>query len=645
LPSRFDEAILHLLGQSRYNRVMNLTTIFRPSKMKRFLFFLLGDGTLLSFALILAILVRFEFVFERDHWRMSETWLPLFVSIKIVFLYFFGLYNFTWVFVGIKELLAVLNACMFSTGLLYLINMTAPQLGLLPLLPRSVLLIDLLLSILFIGNFRVAKRIYLEALRIPSTGKRVLIVGAGPTGERLVREFLRSPETSYLPVALVDDDPTKIGTSLHGVKVAGKIADIPRIVEQTDAQVGIIAITTAKHVMIKSYFDLLNDAGIKEIKVVPHINQLPSRSLSVKDIHDIRIEDLLYRETVDTDQESIRNFLQSRSILVTGAAGSIGSEIVRQVLQYHPSKLIVFDIDETDIFNLMMVVKPLARLSTEVIPYIGDVRHERTLDKLFDHHKPQIVFHAAAYKHVPMMELFPDEALETNFLGTYQLASAALKYSVERFVNISTDKAVNPSSIMGATKRLAEMVCTTFNRLNGTRFVSVRFGNVLGSRGSVVPIFLDQIKKGGPVTVTHPEVERYFMTIPEAVSLVFQAAAMGKGGEVFVLDMGKPVQVLKIAEDLIKLNGMDPYTDIKIEFVGLRPGEKMFEELLTAEEGTNSTAHEKIFIARNISKFDLKSLEQVIESLQAVLGQSNGNIRNFLRHYVPFYDRSGNATT
>jgi len=276
-------------------------------------------------------------------------------------------------------------------------------------------------------------------------------------------------------------------------------------------------------------------------------------------------------------------------------------------------------------------------MTTQVIPYVGDIRRVNMLEKLFSTYKPQIIFHAAAYKHVPMMELFPHEALETNFLGTYNLTSLALKYKVQRFVNISTDKAVNPSSVMGASKRLAEMVCTAFNQLNGTKFVSVRFGNVLGSRGSVVPVFLNQIRKGGPVTVTHSDVERYFMTIPEAVSLVFQAGTMGSGSEVFVLDMGKPVRILKIAEDLIKLNGMEPYTDIKVDFVGLRPGEKLIEELLTDEEGTTSTEHEKIFIAQNTTAFDADEITRIAAELGSYLSNGSTDVRAFIQKHVPFF--------
>ncbi|MFC1853019.1 polysaccharide biosynthesis protein [candidate division CSSED10-310 bacterium] len=616
---------------------MTVKALLQPTRTKRIVFFLTGDIMLLTIALASAFCIRFEFSFPDQFIPIFTGWLPVILCVKILLFHFFRLYSFTWTFIGIKELVSIGNACFFSSAVIYLLNMLTFQMlhrGV--FMPRSVILIDFILSLLLIGNFRVSKRLYYEALKKQQVGKRTLIIGAGPTGERLVREFLRSDEIRFMPVAFVDDDPNKLGARIHGVKVVGNTADIPRVVAQTGAKMAIIAITTAKHSLIHRLFTILSDCGIKDIKVFPHLNQLPTRSISIKDIHDIKLEDLLYRDAVETDLDLIRKFLQNKIILVTGAAGSIGSEIVRQSLLYHPAKVIVFDIDETEVYNLMLQIKPRARVSTEVVPFIGDVRQARTLEKLFSTHKPQVVFHAAAYKHVPMMELFPQEALDTNFLGTYNLANHAVKCKVDSFVNISTDKAVNPSSVMGATKRLAEMVCSTLDRRNGTRFVSVRFGNVLGSRGSVVPLFLEQIRKGGPVTVTHPEVERYFMTIPEAVSLVFQASAMGNGGEVYVLDMGEPVRIIKIAEDLIKLNGMEPYTDVNIEFVGLRPGEKMFEELLTAEEGTTSTEHHKIFVARNNSQFNEAELNDFVSKTQSMFVNGNQNIRSFLSEHVPF---------
>ncbi|MBN2384398.1 polysaccharide biosynthesis protein [bacterium] len=613
--------------------------VLQPTKLKRFLFFLLADVLLLSISLASSFFIRFEFTFPEEQIHTILRILPIVLILKIFTLYTFRLYHFNWMFVGIREMMSIINSCLISSGLVYFFNMSAFRVYLNASLPRSVILIDFFMSVFLISNLRVAKRLYTEAFRPQLKGSRTLIVGAGPTGERLVREFQRSTDNTYHAVAIADDDINKIGTNIHGVRVAGTIKDIPQIVEEYKIERAIIAITTAKHFQIKEFFDLLKDAGVKDIKVVPHLDKLPSKSLTISDIHDLKIEDLLYREAVQLNLESIRNLLQSKVILVTGAAGSIGSEIVRQTLQYHPSKLIVFDIDESEVYNLMLQIKPLARVSTTIIPYIGDIRREHSLSKLFQQHTPQIVFHAAAYKHVPMMEIFPEEALETNFIGTYNISLLSVQHNVQKLVNISTDKAVNPTSIMGATKRLAEMVCSTFEVANGTRFVSVRFGNVLGSRGSVVPVFLEQIRQGKTVTVTHPDVERFFMTIPEAVSLVFQAASMGKGGEVFVLDMGKPVKIIKLAEDLIKLNGIEPYKDINIEFIGLRPGEKLFEELLTAEEGTTSTEHVQIFIARNTTKFDEHNLRALVQKVQNNIYQPGFQVRDFLKSIVPFYQK------
>jgi len=615
-----------------------MKSLFVPTKHKRFIFFLTADTLIILLALVSSFFIRFELSFPNRFEALFLFWLPFIIFIKLSFLFILQLYSITWTFVGIKEMIRTFQATFLASVVLFLLN-TIVRVQISDFsLPRSIILLDFILTFILISSFRISKRLYLEVIKEQRLGKRTLIVGAGPTGERLVREFMRSNEGDYYPVALVDDDPTKLKTRIHGVLIAGTLSDILDTVAQYRIQAAIIAITTAKHVKVKEIFESLTAAGVKEIKVVPHISHLPSRSLTVRDIQDIKIEDLLYREPVKVDESAVRRFLQSKTVLVTGGAGSIGSEIVRQALRFHPLRVIAFDIDETEIFNLMIALKQHTDLGTEIIPFIGDIHHDRTLYRCFHKYRPDVVFHAAAYKHVPMMELFPEEALSNNILGTYTLAKKALEFKVRHFVNISTDKAVNPTSIMGATKRMAEMICTTLNKMNGTRFVSVRFGNVLGSRGSVIPIFLEQIKNGGPVTVTHPDVERYFMTIPEAVSLVFQAATMGEGGEVFVLDMGKPVRVLKIAEDLIRLSGMEPHTDIRIDFVGLRPGEKMFEELLTAEEGTNQTGHEKVFIAKNISKFTPEQLDATMGEIKALVKKGDADIRGYLKGHVPFYN-------
>jgi FlaA1/EpsC-like NDP-sugar epimerase len=492
-------------------------------------------------------------------------------------------------------------------------------------------------SFFFASLIRVSKRIYLEMFRGKKDSKRAVIIGAGNTGERIVRELKR--DGKFNPVFFVDDDSNKIGTYIHNVPVLGKIKDLPALLKENKIEVAIIAIPSLSHKKVKEIFHLLVDTGVKDIKIVPSISKLPSQIVSVRDIRDISVEDLLYRNLVEVDYGNLERFLQGKKVLVTGAGGSIGSEIVRQLLKFSPASIVALEIDETELHNLSLeVAEEVNREGIIFKPIIVDVKDEEKIKKIFIEKKPEIVFHAAAYKHVPLMEYFPKEAVKTNILGTYNVATAALESGVEKFVNISTDKAVNPTSIMGATKRLAEIICKALNELKRTRYISVRFGNVLGSRGSVIPIFLKQIKKGGPITVTHPEMKRYFMTIPEAVLLVFQAAAMGKGGEVFVLDMGEPVKIVKLAEELIKLQGLEPYEDIDIVFTGLRPGEKLFEELLTAEEGTDQTYHERIYVAKVKSSISKKQIEEIIVEFRKASEELDRiQIKQILQKYVPFY--------
>jgi FlaA1/EpsC-like NDP-sugar epimerase len=611
-----------------------------PSRFKRILFFLVVDATLLAFGFLTAFYLRFELSLPPAQEHALLLWLPFLILLKILLLRLFGLYSITWSFVGIREFANILKAFSLALFLTYFGNLYLRFFLPHETIPRSVLLIDFILCTMLISAFRISKRIYLEVLRGQPQGKPALIVGAGPTGERLAREFLRPGPGIYTPVCFVDDDASKQGSRIHGIPVEGRLEDIPAVLERHPVEAAIIAITTLNHLQVKRIFEMLVAHGLKEIKVVPHISRLPERAVTVKDIQDIHIADLLYREPVTIDESRVRDFLTDKAVLVTGAGGSIGSEIVRQLQKFYPARVILLDVDETDVFNLLQELKGRANVGTDIVPFIGDIRDSETLEKLFSLHAPGVVFHAAAYKHVPMMEHFPDEAARTNIFGTYRLGKAALAHGVRSFVNISTDKAVNPTSIMGATKRMAEMVCSTLNQMNGTRFISVRFGNVLASRGSVVPLFLDQIKNGGPVTVTHPKVQRYFMTIPEAVILVFQAASMGKGSEVFVLNMGEPVPILQLAEDLIRLNHLEPYKDIKIEFSGLRPGEKLYEELLTAEEGTTATPHQKIFVARNQALLTAEMLEAILGEFEAALRHHPRAVKDLLLKHVPHYSPS-----
>ncbi len=614
---------------------LKIKFILRPTKTKRTVFFLLSDFLIFTFSFYFSFLLRFDFNIPQRYEDIIPYWIPLFVFLKILIFWILKIYQVNWRFVGLNEFFKIVLGLSSFSVIVFFINSFLQIKYTDFSIPRSVILIDFFVSLVLVSLIRILKRIYLEILKKDRKGKRTLIIGAGNTGERIARELKRS--SSFYPVCFIDDDPMKIGTTIHNIPVIGSLADIPEILKENRIETVIIAIPSLNHKKIREIFDLLSKEGIKDIKIVPSISKLPKESISVKDLKEISIEDLLSREPVEIEKEKIKEFLRNKKILVSGAGGSIGSEIVRQLVEFSPKSIIALEIDETELYNLFLELKDKTKeKSIDFIPIVADVRDKEKIESIFQKYKPDIVFHAAAYKHVPLMEYFPEEAVKTNIIGTYNIALVSVENNVEKFVNISTDKAVNPTSIMGATKRMAEMICNALNELKKTKFVSVRFGNVLGSRGSVIPIFLEQIKKGGPITVTHPEMKRYFMTIPEAVLLVFQAAAMGKGGEVFVLDMGEPVKIVKLAEELIKLQGLKPYEDIDIVFTGLRPGEKLFEELLTAEEGTEKTRHDKIFVARTC-RISPESLEKLINELVYLMKNDSEKIKDFLEIYVPFY--------
>ncbi|SMO55244.1 NDP-sugar epimerase, includes UDP-GlcNAc-inverting 4,6-dehydratase FlaA1 and capsular polysaccharide biosynthesis protein EpsC [Balnearium lithotrophicum] len=617
-----------------------LKTWLKPTKKKRLVFFLLSDTLIFILSFIASFLLRFEFVIPQNYKDIIILWLSIFVIFKVFFFYLFRIYSINWRFVSIKELLRILGGLSSFSLIVFIINSLLQMEFNKISIPQSVVIIDFLISLVLAGFLRISKRIYLESFKLDKQGKNTLIVGAGTTGERIARGLLQ--EKGYKPIAFVDDDPNKIGTEIHGIPVLGKINDIPEIVSENKIEVGVIAIPSLNHKAIRKIYNILRNSGVKETKIIPALKHLPDRAeLPIKDLKDISIEDLLFREEVKIERERISDLISKKKILVTGAGGSIGSEIVRQLIEFNPDTLIALEIDETELHNLTLELSDkLRRKGANFIPIVADVRDKKKLERIFQNYKPDIIFHAAAYKHVPLMEYFPEEAVKTNIFGTYNLAELSVKYGVKKFVNISTDKAVNPTSIMGATKRFAEIICNSFNQLGKTKFISVRFGNVLGSRGSVIPIFLEQIKKGGPVTVTHPEMKRYFMTIPEAVLLVFQAAAMGNGGEVFVLDMGEPVKIVTLAEELIKMQGLEPYKDIDIVFTGLRPGEKLFEELLTAEEGTEKTYHSKIYIARNPTVLTFEELKQYLDNLEKIVEEKPDLtvIKRILSKVVPFYN-------
>jgi len=453
-----------------------------------------------------------------------------------------------------------------------------------------------------------------------------------------VRDMARSPQSSYLPVGFIDDNPKKKHTLIHGTKVLGIMVDIPKVVKKFDIKTIIIAIASATSKDIRGIMEQVRKTNIKDVKVLPRLSDLMNGKVTLNDIRDISIEDLLGREPVKIDLRQVSSYLRNKIILVTGAGGSIGSELCRQIARLDPAKLIMLDIGETEIFNIDRGIKSEYPY-LQILSIVGCIKDENKVKRVFRENNINIVFHAAAYKHVPLMEENPREAILNNIYGTKVVAKISSEFGVERFINISTDKAVNPTSVMGATKRVAENLILGLTS-NSTSFISVRFGNVLGSRGSVVPIFQEQIKKGGPITITDYEMKRYFMTIPESVQLVMQAGAMGNGSDVFVLDMGDPVFINQIAEELIRLSGLEPDKDIPIVISGRRPGEKIFEELLTAEEGTTKTRHQKIFSAKITGKIDKKYLKKIDRLISlAREDKDSGQLFSLLKELVPTYQK------
>jgi FlaA1/EpsC-like NDP-sugar epimerase len=474
--------------------------------------------------------------------------------------------------------------------------------------------------------------------------RNVLIIGAGEAGQMTARGLFRSPRSQLIPVGFLDDDPNKHAQQIEGLNVFGALHDLPKVLEQLHIDELIIAMPSAPGEVIRRMIDLARQVGLR-YRTLPSLQEILSGSVNALGIREVKLEDLLRRDPVKLDTEKIVHSIAGRTVLITGAGGSIGSEIARQVAQVKPKQLILLGRGENSIYS---VEQELRRNypNVQVIPVIADVKHYAKLKWLFKTYKPQIVFHAAAHKHVPLMEASPDEAILNNVRGTQNVATLSLEYGVTTLVNISTDKAVNPTSVMGASKRVAEYVVADAARrtLPEQAFISVRFGNVLGSRGSVIPLFKEQIRVGGPVTITHPDMVRYFMTIPEAVQLVLQAGSFGNNGEVYVLDMGKPVRILDLAHDIIRLSGLEPERDIRIEVTGMRPGEKLFEELLTAEDGTVAGEHDKLFVAR-VEVPDAATLHRHLNNLyDAAEGFEVEQMKRVLAQLIPYYTTAFNQS-
>ncbi len=580
--------------------------------LKRQFFLVLADIFLINIAVFFALALRFDGQIPEmflDSFKQAIIYITV---LKLIIFYFFGLYRNLWQYASVIELINITVAVTVSSLLMYSLR----AFGI--VLPRGIYIIDWVLAILLIGGVRFALRIVQDVIVDRAEGylKKVLIIGAGEAGVMVAKEIDRNRHKLLSkPAGYIDDDPKKKGKFIHNVPILGGREHIPQIIKEKGIDEIIIAIPSAPQKSIRQIVDVCKDFQVK-LKILPGVFELIDEKVSLKKMRDVDIEDLLRRESVKANLSEIVDYIKDEVVLVSGGGGSIGSELCRQILKYNPKKLVLFGHGENSVFNIH---KELTKKfpNTEISPVIGSVQEKSRIEDAFSFHKPTLVFHAAAHKHVPLMEKNLKEAIRNNILGTRNLALVSHKHGSKHFVLISTDKAVNATSIMGATKRVAEMIIQAIARFSETKFCAVRFGNVLGSRGSVVLLFREQIADGGPVTITHPDMVRYFMTIPEAVQLVIQAGAMGKNGEIFVLNMGEPVKILDLANDLIKLSGYEPGKDIDIVYTGIRPGEKLYEEMLTAQEEISTTTHEKIYIAKsNGSSELLKELVHISKLLQ-----------------------------
>lgn len=603
----------------------------------------LTDGLLVLAGIFLAHLVRFEGAVPLKFVE-GRTLQVLFLSILVpVSCFFFGLYRALLRYAGIDELVSLFYA-VSSAFLLFSfpVFLTGGY-----FYPRSVTIVAWLFSFFLLGGVRLLLRLSssrpLFGLLPSSKGsvpwKKVLVVGAGDAGETLVRELKRHPDLGCLPVGFVDEDPSRRKARIHGIPVLGSVKEIPSLIP--DLQVEEIILSVNSPSLAREIVDLCRPLKVN-LRTIPGVDELMGGRVRVAAVREIRIEDLLEREPVTIDLQAIESLFQGKSVLVTGAGGSIGSELSRQIAAFSPAVLLLLGRGENSIYEITL---ELAKAYQEkIVPCICDVRDAASMERILATRKPHIVFHAAAHKHVPLMEKNAAEAVSNNIFGTLTLARLCVRFGIEKFVFLSTDKSVNPTSIMGATKRVGEIILKTINGSSSTRFISVRFGNVLESRGSVVPTFRKQIALGGPVTVTHPQVTRYFMTIPEAVQLVLQAAAIGKGGEIFILDLGKPVKIHDLARNMIRLSGFEPEKDIPVTFVGLRPGEKLDESLIGKGEQAVPTSSPKILMLQESSRspYDWAVLEEELQELKGAWERGEEEeIKRMLKKLVPEYGEEG----
>lgn len=601
------------------------------SYQKRKIAWLGIDLLIVCFSIYSSYYFRFNGLIPLEYIQQFQIYLIVSAIVGPLSMVFFKLYNRIWQYASVGEMLSIFKAVVLSSIFFYFLTLLFSG----RMIPLSVFIRTFETQLLLIGGSRFLWRIVRDGYYKKNTDQRkALIIGAGDCGILIVKELKQNASLQIYPLAFIDDDPLKQQLQLLGIPVSGNRNAISQIVEKYNIDDIIIAMPSVSRKEISEIIEICKQTKAK-LKIMPRLNDLIQGKVSIQKIRDVEVEDLLGRDPVDVDLMGIADYVEQKTVLITGAGGSIGSELCRQIALYHPSKLLLLGHGENSIY---MIEKEMSRIAPglQIESIIADVQDRSRMEEVFHIHKPQVVFHAAAHKHVPLMEQNPSEAIKNNVFGTKNVAECADQYGTERFVLISTDKAVNPTSIMGATKRIAEMIIQCLGKQSKTKFVAVRFGNVLGSRGSVIPHFKEQIARGGPVTVTHPDMIRYFMTIPEAVQLVIQAGSFVQGGEVFILDMGKPVRILDLAKDLIHLSGFEPYVDIEIEFSGIRPGEKLFEELLMNAEDMSSTKHNRIFIEKSANLIR-SELDFEIKKLEKVLSEKPESIKEVVRHIVPGY--------
>jgi len=622
-------------------------------KNPKFYLMIVSDVCLFAAALYLSYLIRFEFTLESFYAAQIPTLLLWVIPLKLAVFLVGGLYRGMWRYTSVRDFWLLAKACLLSTMLITMILVIATRfMG----YPRSVFIADGIFTFLLTGGARMAIRSFYATRASAMTDAyspahirktRVLIVGAGQAGEKILREILENYTLNYEVAGFIDDDPTKRGRAIHGIRVLGSMADLSAIIDNEDIEQILIAIPSARGEEIRRIVEACRRSNTS-YKILPGIGDLIDGRVSVKLLRDISYEDLLGRSPVQLDAEGISHYLGGKTVLISGCGGSIGSELCRQVIKYKPRRLILLDSSESNLFMIQMeMINEKGFRDCEAI--LGQVQDELLMNTIFEKYRPEVVFHAAAYKHVPMMETNPWQAVDNNIIGSRVIMEMAVRHAVERFVLVSTDKAVRPTNVMGASKRVTELIMQCLQG-GATRFMAVRFGNVVGSSGSVIPFFRRQIEQGGPVTVTHPEVNRFFMTIPEASQMILQAGAMGEGGEIFILKMGTPVRIVDMARDLIRLSGKEPDVDIQIVFTGLRPGEKLYEELITVGEDILPTGHKKVMVLRSESYFQgaktsreaRENLYRQIDDLVQIADRHDApGIKRKLHEIVPEYTAMG----